>query len=605
MVGIAGFFRNSVDPDATLQQMVRCMAHAPSYRTGVHSEPAQHAHVAWALHSDGPFGAPLVWNAARDIGLVLSGEIFSSESAHGARGTSGVPAPLPPRQLLEFYARVGVDCFSRLNGIFSGVIIDRRSQNAHLFNDRFGLARIYLLEQPEGTLFASEAKSLLCVSPGARGIDDRALGELISLGCVLQNRTLFAGVTLLPPGSCWSFDRSGAVSRRRYFVPEEWESQEPIAAADYYDALKERFVGLLPRYLAGDQPIGVSLTGGIDSRMIMSWARPLPGSLQCYTFAGTYRECADVRIARKLAQLCHQPHQTIVAGPDLLREFPSLAEQAIYLSDGTMDVTGAVELYVNRKARQIAPLRLTGNYGSEIVRGNVAFRPRAVPELALRPEVVRATRAAAETYAAERACHPVTFIAFKQVPWHHYARLSVEQSQLTLRSPYLDNDLVSLMYRVPQSLVTDREPSLRLCFDGNPALDALGTDRGFRYRRRPLIDGFTRAAIEFTVKAEYAYDYGMPQWLARLDHHLAALRLERLLLGRQKFYHFRVWYRDALAGHLKEVLLDPKTLARSPYDPRSLRAMVESHAAGRANFTLDLHRALGVELTYRQLIDRW
>jgi asparagine synthase (glutamine-hydrolysing) len=339
--------------------------------------------------------------------------------------------------------------------------------------------------------------------------------------------------------------------------------------------------------------------------MIMAWARGLPGSLQCYTFAGTYRECADVRIARKLAQLCHQPHQTIVAGPDLLQNFPSLAEQAIHLSDGTMDVTGAVELYVNRKARQIAPLRVTGNYGSEIVRGNVAFRPRRVPESALRPEVARATRAAADTYVRERACHPVTFIAFKQVPWHHYARLSVEQSQLTLRSPYLDNDLVSLMYRVPPALVTSREPSLRLCFEGNPALDAIGTDRGLRYRHRPVIDRLAHAAIKFTVKAEYAYDYGMPQWLARLDHRLAALHLERLFLGRQKFYHFRVWYRDALAGYLKAVLLDPNTLARSPYDPSSLRVMVESHIAGRANFTLDLHRALGVELTYRQLIDRW
>ena len=59
---------------------------------------------------------------------------------------------------------------------------------------------------------------------------------------------------------------------------------------------------------------------------------------------------------------------------------------------------------------------------------------------------------------------------------------------------------------------------------------------------------------EFTFKAEYAYDYGMPQWLARLDHVFAPLRLEKLFLGRHKVAHFRVWYRDELSHYLKEIL---------------------------------------------------
>src|SRR5206468_5989917 len=54
----------------------------------------------------------------------------------------------------------------------------------------------------------------------------------------------------------------------------------------------------------------------------------------------------------------------------------------------------------------------------------------------------------------------------------------------------------------------------------------------------------SRGALEFLRKAEYAYDYGMPQWMARIDHLLLPLRLERLFLGRHKFSHFRVWYRD-------------------------------------------------------------
>jgi asparagine synthase (glutamine-hydrolysing) len=95
-----------------------------------------------------------------------------------------------------------------------------------------------------------------------------------------------------------------------------------------------------------------------------------------------------------------------------------------------MDVTGAVELYANRIARQIAPVRLTGNYGSEILRGNVAFRPRKLTETLLEPEFAQSVRTAGATYQAERNGHPLSFIAFKQVPWHHYARLASNNRNL-------------------------------------------------------------------------------------------------------------------------------------------------------------------------------
>jgi asparagine synthase (glutamine-hydrolysing) len=110
-------------------------------------------------------------------------------------------------------------------------------------------------------------------------------------------------------------------------------------------------------------------------------------------------------------------------------------------------------------------VRLTGNYGSEIVRGNVAFRPRKFTESLLEPEFAQHVRDSDATYNAERDCHPVSFIAFKQVPWHHYSRLAVEQSLLTVRSPFLDNDLVALMYRAPREL-SWRRNSPRRAFEG-------------------------------------------------------------------------------------------------------------------------------------------
>jgi asparagine synthase (glutamine-hydrolysing) len=349
----------------------------------------------------------------------------------------------------------------------------------------------------------------------------------------------------------------------------------------------------------------MSLTGGLDGRMIMAWAKPAPGALPCYTFDGSHRTCADTRIARRIAKLCSQPHRTIRVGAEFLAEFPSLAEKAVFVSDGTMDVTGAVELYINRAAREIAPVRLTGSYGSEVVRGHVAFRPRNVPDALVAPEFAPAVRHAAATYREERNGHPLSFIAFKQVPWHHYARLSIERSQLTLRSPYLDNELVALMYRAPAELLTSQEPSLRLIHEGDPRLATLPTDRGVAYGGPALVAKLRQMSAEFGARAEYAYDYGMPQWLARIDHRLAPLHLERMFLGRQKFAHFRVWYRDQLSPYLREILLDRRARQRDYLQGQALVRMVNEHTQGRLNWTRELHRVLSLELLQRQLIEGW
>jgi asparagine synthase (glutamine-hydrolysing) len=222
----------------------------------------------------------------------------------------------------------------------------------------------------------------------------------------------------------------------------------------------------------------------------------------------------------------------------------------------------------------------------------------------LAPDFSALTAEATSTYAVERAIDPLSFIAFKQVPWHHFARLSVERSQLTVRSPFLDNDIVALMYRAPDELRNSLEPSLRFIQDGDARLAAMPTDRGVVYGDPSAWNRLNRLVTELSVKAEYAYDYGMPQRLATLDRLLAPLHLERLFLGRHKFYHFRVWYRDQLAPYVKEVLLDPKSLSRSYLDGREVRRLVEAHTGGRENWTLEIHRLLTLELLQRQLIER-
>lgn len=109
--------------------------------------------------------------------------------------------------------------------------------------------------------------------------------------------------------------------------------------------------------------------------------------------------------------------------------------------------------------------------------------------------------------------------------------------------------------------------------------------------------------MSFTAKAEYAYDYGMPQWVAPLDHVLAPLHPERLFLGRHKFSHFRVWYRDVLASYLRETLLDSRSLSRPYLESRKLEEIVTAHLRGGRNHTSEIHKMLTLELMSRTLLD--
>lgn len=542
------------------------------------------------------------WNECHDVGIWLCGELFPDPAeinelrARGHEFATGDLSYLP-----HLYEDTGPLFFERLNGRFSGVLADLRNKTITVFNDRFGLGRIYFVENESGFYFSSVAKSLLRIFPETREFDERGVAEFCVCGCALQNRTLYRGISVLPNAAKWTFSTSGVVRKETYFKPSEWEDQTTLDEEEYYDALQDTFAAVLPRYISTSQTIGMSLTGGLDGRMIMAWAKPKPGALPCYTFGGTYRESTDVATARRVARACQQTHSNILIGPEFLDLFPRLAEEAILVSDGAIDVTGSVEIFANRKAREIAPVRLTGSYGSEVLRGNIAFKPQSLGNNLFTEEFMRLGQEAAATYTEEAKVPRQSFIAFKQVPWYHQARLVVEESEIGIRTPFLDNALVRLTFRAPEPLLTSSALSMRLIREGNPELAQIQTDRGARYPAS-FLDKIRAAFEQFRFKAEYVYDYGMPQWLARLDHAIARLRLEKLFLGRHKFYHFRVWYRDALAPYVKEMLLDGQT-RQSPFlRGNRFEQIVKDHTTGVANYTSEITQLLSLELIQRQLL---
>jgi asparagine synthase (glutamine-hydrolysing) len=490
---------------------------------------------------------------------------------------------------------------ANLNGLFHGMLADKDRGTVTLFNDRYGMHRLYYHEAAEGFYFAAEAKAILAVRPELRTPSLKGIGEFISLSCVLENRTIFDRLFVLPAASAWTFEAKRLTERRSWFDPAVWEQQEKLTPQAHMEDLQAALRAALPAYFAGPQAVGVALTGGMDTRVLMSQHAEPAGSLACYTFGGPYRDCQDVLLARRVAQACGHSHQVIEVGEEYLKNFPRYAERAIELTEGAVDVYRASDLYVSERARLLAPVKVVGTYGSEIVRHAVMFKPMPPDMTLLDPSIAGHVRAAAATYAAVRAAHPVTFAAFRQSPWYHHGILHLEQTQLTVRSPFLDNRFVKAVYRAPE--LTADDVRMRLIRAGSPALAKIPTDRGLGGDRGPLAGWVANQWLEFTFKAEYAYDYGMPQPVALVDHALSALHLERLFLGRHKFLHYRVWYRDALAPYIREVLLDSRTLSRPWIHAPVLRAQVESHLAGTRNYTTTIHKMLTLELLQRRFFD--
>jgi asparagine synthase (glutamine-hydrolysing) len=606
MPGLAGFFRaGQPDENAkTLARMVDVMRHEPFYSSGTHADAKLGLWAGWVSLKGSFSDCMPVWNEKRDVCLIFSGEDYRDRGDIEALKQRGHAFEEGNASyLVHYYEEAGLDFIEKLNGRFNGILIDLSAQRVFLFNDRFGLNRVYFHESREGFYFSSEAKSLLKVRPELRRLDTVSLAENFSLGCVLQNRTLYQGIDLLPGGSLWEYRPGRRVRRAFYFRPAAWETQESLGKEEFYSHLRKTWSRILPRYVRGNDGVALSLTGGKDTRMILAWLRFPPGVMPCYTYGGMYRECADVRLARRIAEICRQDHHVIRLDRTFLKEFPDLAEKTAYVTDGIKDASGTADLFLSRIAREVAPIRLTGNYGQEILYDYVAFKPMRWDSRILGRDFLPLTERAARTYADELADHRPTFAAFKQAPWHHGVQFSVELTQLEFRSPYFDNDLVALAFRGSRDPATCIELQLRLIKEGSPDLARIETDFGLLYRPLPVLTWIKRRSREISHKAEYAYDYGMPDWLVRIDHILTPLHLERLFLGRHKISHFRTWYRNELSRYIKDVLIDPRSLARDYVNGPQLEQAVSAHVNGARNYTLEIHRLLAAELMQRQLID--
>lgn len=606
MPGIVGIINKNNDKrnKRDLRLMIDCMMHEPFYKSGTYVNNHLGLYAGWVSHKDSFSDCMPIFNEKKYLVLLFSGENFiDNDVSDELKNRDHEFEFSNASYLIHLYEDQGEKFLKQLNGWFSGILVDLQKGKMILFIDRYGMQRIYYYESKDAFYFSSEAKSLLKVRPELREIDIESLGQYFSFGCVMKNKTLFTNVFLLPGGSAWTF-YNGHVKKDFYFKPSEWENQTILDKEIFYEKLRDLFRNIMPRYFNSKQPIGMSLTGGLDTRLIMAYVDDLHGKLPCYTYGGMYNECFDVKIARKIADKCKQAHQVLRLDEEFLVNFSSLAEKTIYITDGYGDVCVSHEAYLNKLAREIAPIRMTGNYGSEMLRSANYIKANPPDERLFHPDFISFIHLAEKTYADANDENQLSFAVFKLIPWFMYGRLAPAQSQVTLRTPYMDNDLVSLMYQAPIEATLSNEISLRLISDGNSELSHIITDRGIGGNSNYIYSKCIRLYREFLFKAEYQFNEGMPDWLVKMNRTLSPLKLEKIFLGNHKIEHYRKWFRDALSGYINEILLDDRTANRSYYNKGYLNKIVNEHINGNRNYTNEINKTLTVELINRLLIEQ-
>jgi asparagine synthase (glutamine-hydrolysing) len=599
MPGIAGIISRKKAPEECqrlVASMTQSMMHESFYTSGTHAFDEVGIFAGWVAHAGSMAADQVFWNERHDVALVFAGECFADAATRTELTRKGHEiGTASGGWLLHLYEETGESFFEGLNGLFSGLLVDLRSKRSFLFNDRYGIERIYWHETEDATYFATEAKALLRVLPQLRGFDGESLAQFLSFGCTLEWRTLFRGVQLAPGGSLWIIE-NGHCNKAKYFTPSKWEGQTSLSEAEFEAKFDETFQNILPRYFESASRVGISLTGGLDTRMIMACLPPSTFPPICYTYAGVTGETLDVRVASRVARACGLEHGLLRIGPDFFSRFGNLVERTAYLSDGCFGAMGAHEVYLNAMARDKSPLRLTGVFGSEILRGVSTFKPVKLTQKIFQTGLQPVSNAAAVEGWSQ--LHAVTFAAFREIPWNIFGSLSVCRSQVTFRTPFLDNAVVALAYQAPESLRRSPQSAIRFIRGTGSATTAIATDRG--HLGRALTRPLRRVLAEVTFKLDYYHNEGMPQALTRFEPGLQAINRMVPFFGHHKFLHYRRWFRRELSAHLREIAEEAGI--SSVCNAKEVRRMAEEHISGARNRVLDIGAVLTLLAIERRLI---
>ena len=312
-------------------------------------------------------------DAAGTLTIVFNGEIYNFADlrleleAKGATFRSHSDTEV----ILAAYREWGTECISRLNGMFVFALYDAEQQVVLLARDRAGEKPLFY-RYADGTLrFASELKGLLADRALPRRIEPESLDCYLALGYVPGERCILQGFSKLPPAHALRFDmKSGRANVWRYWqLPELWppDGREQVDETALLDELESLLQDSVRRQLVADVPVGVLLSGGVDSSLVTAMARRSSSKLKTFTIRfpghGTLDETEHARlIARHFAT----EHVELEAQPTTADLLPRLARQ---FDEPVLDSSMIPTFLVCELVRRHCTVALGGDGGDELFGG--------------------------------------------------------------------------------------------------------------------------------------------------------------------------------------------------------------------------------------------
>ncbi len=184
--------------------------------------------------------------------------------------------------VLRSYIEWGIDCLKRFNGHFAFGIWDPATQQVFLARDRFGTRPLYYTQAGNTFVFASEIKAILAHPSISADVDPYALDEYFTFQNIFSDRTMFAGIRLLPAGSFATVSGNQPISVNRYW-DFDFQNPEKMSPDEAEEELYRLFAQAVQRQLVSDVPVGSYLSGGMDSGSITAVARQNLGRLTTFT----------------------------------------------------------------------------------------------------------------------------------------------------------------------------------------------------------------------------------------------------------------------------------------------------------------------------------
>jgi asparagine synthase (glutamine-hydrolysing) len=325
MCGICGFTGKS--DHVLLRAMTDSLTHRGPDDWGYFEDDEMSLGVRRLKIIDPTTGHQPIGNEDGSIWVIFNGEIYNYRSLEQELSSNGhsFATRSDTETIIHAYEEFDLGFLDRLSGMFALALWDQRKHRLVLARDRIGMKPLYYVESPSGLAFASEIKGLL-VRWDVRRIPSRAVLRLIlAFGYSPDARTPFEGILKLPPGHILLRENGRSTVRRYWDLPLEgrFDGDQGTVVATLRRLLKNS----VSTHLVADVPIGIMLSGGIDSAAIATLAKDVVGDrLQTFTFAyADESDSTDRNSAAEVASFLSTEHREIILDPeDLLQLLTSV-----------------------------------------------------------------------------------------------------------------------------------------------------------------------------------------------------------------------------------------------------------------------------------------